>query len=207
MTEQERFLHWEVAFPGVWADWESAEPKGGFDAVIGNPPWDRLKMQEVEWFAARKPEIALAQRAADRKRMIEALKKAKDPLYDQYELRPQRADQALELARDSGEYPLLGRGDVNIYSLFVERAQRLIKPDGIAGLLVPSGIASDKGAADFFRSIATVGATGRVARFRKPRTGRARFLSGRGQPVSSSARSWRRGKAQIEQGAVRVLPQ
>jgi hypothetical protein len=59
LGEQERFLHWEVAFPGVWADWESAEPKGGFDAVIGNPPWDRLKMQEVEWFAARKAEIAL----------------------------------------------------------------------------------------------------------------------------------------------------
>lgn len=155
LAAQERFLHWEVAFPGVWADWESAEPKGGFDAVIGNPPWDRLKMQEVEWFAARKPEIALAQRAADRKRMIEALKKAKDPLYDQYELAVARADKALMLARESGEYPLLGRGDVNIYSLFVERAQRLIKPDGIAGLLVPSGIASDKGASDFFRSIAT----------------------------------------------------
>jgi hypothetical protein len=155
LAEQERFFHWEVAFPGVWTDWESAQPKGGFDAVIGNPPWDRLKMQEVEWFAGRRPEIALAQRAADRKRMIEALKKAKDPLYDQYELAVSRADQALELARDSGEYPLLGRGDVNIYSLFVERAQRLIKPNGIAGLLVPSGIASDKGAADFFRSIAT----------------------------------------------------
>jgi hypothetical protein len=155
LAGQEKFLHWEVAFPGVWADWESAEPKGGFDAVIGNPPWDRLKMQEVEWFAARKPEIALAQRAADRKRMIEALKKAEDPFYDQYELALQRADQALALARESGEYPLLGRGDVNIYSLFVERAQRLIKPGGIAGLLVPSGIASDKGAAEFFRSIAT----------------------------------------------------
>jgi hypothetical protein len=57
--------------------------------------------------------------------------------------------------RFSTGYPLLGRGDINIYSLFVERAQRLIKPDGIAGLLVPSGIASDKGAADFFRSIST----------------------------------------------------
>lgn len=154
---QERFLHWEVAFPGVWADWESNDPKGGFDAVIGNPPWDRLKMQEVEWFAARKPEIALAQRAADRKRMIESLKKAKDPLYAEYRTAVAHADMALALARDSGEYPLLGRGDANIYSLFVERAQRLLKPDGIAGLLVPSGIASDKSAAEFFRSIAISG--------------------------------------------------
>lgn len=157
LAEQEHFFHWEVAFPGVWGDWETAEPTGGFDAVIGNPPWDRLKMQEVEWFAARKPEIALAQRAADRKRMIEDLRKAKDPLYGQYELAVQRADTALELSREGGEYPLLGHGDVNIYSLFVERAQRLIKSDGIAGLLVPSGIASDKGASEFFRSVATSG--------------------------------------------------
>ncbi|MEI9990292.1 MAG: hypothetical protein WDM86_09655 [Rhizomicrobium sp.] len=157
ISNQERFLHWEVAFPGVWADWESAEPKGGFDAVIGNPPWDRMKMQEVEWFAARRPQIALAQRAADRKQMIEDLKKKHDPLYADYQVATARADAALELARNGGEYPLLGGGDLNIYSLFVERAQRLLKSDGIAGLLVPSGIASDKGASEFFRSIATSG--------------------------------------------------
>ncbi len=150
LAEEERFLHWEVAFPGVWADWESADPKGGFDAVIGNPPWDRLKMQEVEWFAARKREIALAQRAADRKRMIENLKKANDPLYAQYETAVQHADMALELARNSGEYPLLGHGDVNIYSLFVERALRLIRPTGFVGFLTPIGIGTDKTAAEFF---------------------------------------------------------
>ena len=61
------FFHWEPAFPGVWTDWSSAAPPGGFDAVIGNPPWDRMKLQEVEWFAARVPTIAHAQRAADRK--------------------------------------------------------------------------------------------------------------------------------------------
>ena len=81
---EQHFMHWEVAFPGVWTDWESADPEGGFDAIIGNPPWDRIKMQEVEWFAARKPEIAHAQRAVDRKQMIKALKTAGDPLYDDF---------------------------------------------------------------------------------------------------------------------------
>jgi hypothetical protein len=45
MAPQRRFLHWEAAFPGVWTDWELDVPPGGFDAVIGNPPWDRMKMQ------------------------------------------------------------------------------------------------------------------------------------------------------------------
>ena len=72
LAAQERFLHWEVAFPGVWRNWQSDAPEGGFDAVVGNPPWDRMKMQEVEWFAARAPQIAKQARAADRKRISRA---------------------------------------------------------------------------------------------------------------------------------------
>ena len=51
IANREDFLHWEVAFPGVWHRWQESRPQGGFDAVIGNPPWDRIKQQEVEWFA------------------------------------------------------------------------------------------------------------------------------------------------------------
>lgn len=79
------------------------------------------------------------------------------------------AETAGEVARRSGEYPLLARGDVNIYSLFVERAQRLVQPEGLVGLLVPSGIASDKSAADFFRSIATDGRLGALYDFENKR--------------------------------------
>ena len=162
---EQRFLHWEVAFPGVWSNWESTEPQGGFDAVIGNPPWDRIKFQEVEWFAARKPEIAKAQRAADRKRMVAALKKANDPLAHAHDKAVARAEAASRVARTIGDYPLLSGGDTNIYSLFVERGTRLIKPDGLVGLLTPSGIASDKTAADFFKSVATTGRLGALFDF------------------------------------------
>ncbi len=41
LAKERRFLHWQVAFPGVWTDWEQAAPPGGFDAVIGNPPYVR----------------------------------------------------------------------------------------------------------------------------------------------------------------------
>ena len=60
IVKREGFLHWEAAFPGVWHRWQDARPQGGFDAIIGNPPWDRIKMQEVEWFATRSPALALA---------------------------------------------------------------------------------------------------------------------------------------------------
>ena len=157
LVASERFLNWQVAFPGVWSEWEATELTGGFDAVIGNPPWDRMKLQQVEWFAARRREIAMAPRAADRKGMIAALEKAGDPLARDFRLASERAAAAARVARTSGDYPLLARGDLNLYSLFVEHAMTLVKPDGMVGLLVPSGIASDWTAAPFFKSVATEG--------------------------------------------------
>ena len=146
-----------MAFPGVWSAWERAGLHGGFDAVIGNPPWDRMKLQQVEWFAARRRAIAMATRAADRKRMIDDLETAGDPLAREFADASARAQAAARMARASGEYPLLSGGDVNLYSLFVERAMTLVKPDGLVGLLTPSGIASDKTASTFFKGVATEG--------------------------------------------------
>ena len=52
-------FHWPLEFPDVMAT-------GGFDVVLGNPPWERIKLQEQEFFAAREPEIAQAPNAAAR---------------------------------------------------------------------------------------------------------------------------------------------
>jgi len=154
---EERFLNWQISFPGVWDGWAGKDRSGGFDAVVGNPPWDRIKLQQVEWFAARRPEVALAQRASDRARMIARLKADGDPLFNDYEKADARAADTARMARASGHYPLLSRGDINLYSLFVERAHALVKPGGMVGLLTPSGIASDLSASAFFRSVATEG--------------------------------------------------
>lgn len=157
LIEQEGFLHWQATYPGVWTDWEADALTGGFDAVIGNPPWDRMKLQEVEWFATRRREIAMAQRAADRNAMVKRLKEDGDPLAADYLKAAARADAGFRIARSCGDYPLLSGGDLNIYSLFVERAMQLVKPHGIVGLLTPSGIASDKTAAPFFKRVSTGG--------------------------------------------------
>jgi hypothetical protein len=157
LVRHEHFFHWELAFPGVWKNLVEGRPHGGFDAIIGNPPWDRMKLQEVEWFADRRPEIALQGRAADRKRAIAGLEAANDPLWSQYLDARDRAETAVRVARECGAYPLLATGDINLYSLFVERARSLIKSEGIVGLLTPSGIASDKSASRFFGKIATGG--------------------------------------------------
>ena len=170
LLDDERFFNWQVAFPGVWSEWESAELHGGFDAVIGNPPWDRMKLQQVEWFAARRREIALAPRAADRKRMIANLEKDDDPLARAFAEASERAMAAVRIARGGGDYPLLSGGDINLYSLFVERSMTIVKPDGMVGLLTPSGIASDKTASRFFKGVTTEGRLRALYDFENRRT-------------------------------------
>ena len=120
-------------FPASGSTGRTSSPEGGFDAVIGNPPWDRIKLQEVEWFATRAPELALAPTAAARRKGIQRLRDAGDPLAGAFDDARARADNLGQLVRVSGDYPLLGGGDINLYSLFVERALRLVKPDGLGG--------------------------------------------------------------------------
>jgi hypothetical protein len=159
-AEEERFFHWELMFPEVWYEKGQEKADGGFDAVIGNPPWDRIKLQEVEFFAERRPEIAQSQTAAERQRRIEALRRAGDPLWDDYLKAKEHAERLADYARRCGQYSKLSSGDTNLYALFAERVQSLIHSRGITGLLTPSGIAADKEKADFFGELAT---SGRIA--------------------------------------------
>ena len=171
IADRETFLHWEAAFPGVWKQWQDSHPRGGFDAVIGNPPWDRIKLQEVEWFATRAPELARAPTAAARRAAIQELRAQGDPLAADFDDAKGRADSLGRLVRASGHYPLLGGGDINLYSLFVERAMRLVKAEGLVGLLTPSGIYADLTAAKFFKSVSTRGRVAGLYDFENRRLG------------------------------------
>ena len=173
IADRERFLHWEVAFPGVWRRWSSVRPEGGFDAVIGNPPWDRIKLQEVEWFATRDHKIALAPTAAARQKGIQRLRKRGATLAKEFDVAKARAESLSRMIRFYDDYPLLGGGDINLYSLFVERGMSLIKPDGLIGLLTPSGIYADKTAAHFFESVSTTGRVSGLFDFENRRLGTA----------------------------------
>src|SRR5579883_2949772 len=142
-------FHWFIEFP------EIMERDGGFDVVIGNPPWERIKLQEQEFFAARSPAIAAAPNKAERQKLIDALEKA-DPgsadgrLWRDFVFAKRTAEAASEFARSSGRYPFTGRGDVNTYALFAELFSNLAKPTGRAGVVVPTGIATDSSTSEFF---------------------------------------------------------
>ena len=124
-AEANRVFHWPLEFPAVMAH-------GGFDAVIGNPPWERIKLQEQEFFAARDAEIATAPNKAERDKLIKALKMA-DPgtpqarLSAEFEFSKRASEAASIFVRKTGRFPLTGMGDVNTYALFAEHFARLAR--------------------------------------------------------------------------------
>jgi hypothetical protein len=142
-------LDWAKTFPHVFG---KGGP-GGFSCVIGNPPWERVKVQDREFFSLTDPETAEAVSAADRKRRIAAMPTANPELHASYVAARERAQKMLDYARDGGRYPLTGKGDVNLYMLFAELARSLVSPDGLVGVLVPSGIATDDTTKEFFSGL------------------------------------------------------
>ena len=120
VARRHRFLHWPLAFPEVFANTNGDPlPNGGFDAVIGNPPWDMVRGDSGD-------EETRADRRAE-------------------------ARQLASFVRESGIYASDPRGHANRYQLFVERALQLVRRGGRVGLVLPSGVASDAGAATLRR--------------------------------------------------------
>ena len=160
LAEQYRFFHWHLAFPDVFG-WPKADETpddatagwmGGFDCVLGNPPWEKVKIQEKEWFAAYRPDIAEARNKAARTKMIRALEHEDPALHDAF-LEAKRQAEGESLLLRSSLYPLCGRGDINTYQIFAERFRTLQAPTGRVGIIVPSGIASDATTQFFFRDL------------------------------------------------------
>jgi Eco57I restriction-modification methylase len=155
-----RFFHWHLEFPHIFpTSGSDANPEtgwaGGFSCVVGNPPWERVKIQEKEYFAARHEGIAGARNAAERKRRIAALKHSPDrvdrALFAAFAQELRRADGVSALLRNSGRYPLTGKGDINTYAVFAETGRTIVGPHGRLGMVLPTGIATDATTAPFFR--------------------------------------------------------
>lgn len=153
LIAEERFLNWQVTFPGVWEQWDSAERRGGFDAVVGNPPWEEVTLDQIKWFAGRRPEIANENVAAKRAASVAKLIANDDPLVPDFQHAAERAVETARMVRAGGIYEQLSSGELNLYKLFVERAQMLLRSGGMLGFLVPIGIGTDQSSAKFFSRV------------------------------------------------------
>src|SRR5690606_21107832 len=122
-------LHWPLAFPQVFA-------RGGFDVVVGNPPWEMLQLSEEEFFAARAPKIAELP-GARRKKAIAALERENPFLWDAFVAEKIRYEASSGFLRTNPRFGLTAFGKLNTYALFAETVYRLISGSGRAGVVLP----------------------------------------------------------------------
>jgi hypothetical protein len=141
-----RFFHWPLEFPEVFA-------RGGFDVILCNPPWERIKLQQEEFFATRDLDISRAPNAAARRELIAQLREKKPALWREYQEALHDADAMSKYLRTCGQFPLTGRGDINTYAVFAERFTSLLRTQGRVGAVVPSGIATDNTTRNFFAAL------------------------------------------------------
>ena len=138
------FFHWALRFPEI-------RDRGGFDCIIGNPPWEQFKPSEQEWFAGRAPKIA-ALTGAERRGAIKALKEERPELHKGWESYVHLTQRLSEYSRHSGRFARSG-GEANTYLLFSELAADHLGGSGRAGVLVKSGLALDRGSQAVFQRL------------------------------------------------------
>lgn len=146
LSDHYQFFHWHLAFPEVFR-------QGGFDCVLGNPPWERIKLAEDEWFASTRPDISSAPNAGVRTRLIESLREVNPGLHARYVDAVRDSEGVNSFARHSGAFPLCGVGDINTYALFAELNRHLVGGTGRVGCILQAGIATDKTTSPFFADL------------------------------------------------------
>ncbi|MDQ6972810.1 MAG: hypothetical protein Q9M30_09180, partial [Mariprofundaceae bacterium] len=157
LAKQHRFFHWHLAFPEVFE-------KGGFDCVLGNPPWEVSQLDEKEYFSVWAPSLSTLSGSHRKKAMVE-LENERPDIWRQYEMDKHSIESANNFFRASNRFPLTSSGKVNLYSLFAEHSMQAISSEGRIGIILTSGIASDKPSQKFFQFIVDQGRLISIASF------------------------------------------
>ncbi len=169
---EHRVFHWPIEFAGVFDD-------GGFDCVLGNPPWEVAKIEDKKWFAARHPSVANAKNQSVRKKMIAALGRGRlhvefegSPLSPTVEMHEKNlfhrylAEQNLSKAesnfyREGPRFRYTGTGESNLFALIAELMVSVRKASGTAGMVVPPGLLTN----DTWKAFARRALSGKISSF------------------------------------------
>ena len=130
ITAQERFFHWELAFADIFA------AAGGFDLIVGNPPWTTLDWKDAEFLAPYQPQIVVRKWSAD-----QVARRKRDILDTDDKGRAwvaafRAATGQTAFFRHPWQYAELA-GRPNTYKAFLLQGFRLVKTQGMVGFVHP----------------------------------------------------------------------
>ncbi len=141
--QSEVFFHWPLEFAEVAA-------QGGFDCILGNPPWDMVELSEKEYFENIAPEIAHATTNRKRENLISNLKIQNPQMYSEFSAAKRGVYAKRKFIQACSRFPLSSEGRINLYPIFVELIPYLLNINGKGGEIVPSAISMDAYNANLF---------------------------------------------------------
>lgn len=154
LAERHQFLHWPLAFPQVFS-----RPAPGFDAVVGNPPWEEVTVEELSFYGLYRPGIsALAEK--DRMEVVDDLVRERPELVTELLDRQEKA-RAYRLALASGDYQATG-SDPDLYKYFCQRYAVLLRRSGFLGVVLPRTAFNAKSSIAFRRRLYSDSTTHRI---------------------------------------------
>lgn len=130
-----RPAHFPLLFPEVFL-----RNPGGFDVLLGNPPWEKAKVEEQRWWGLRFPGM-YNMPAAERQLRMPQLMEAHPDLTKMYNAEVAAAADLRKILT-SGPYPGIGKGDPDLYQAFAWRNWNLLRATGLAGVVMPRGALS-----------------------------------------------------------------
>jgi hypothetical protein len=129
-----KFMHWELCFADVLLQ------RGGFDLILGNPPWLKVEWDESGVLGERNPVFAIRKISASdlAKLRVEAFEKFTG-LQQAWTEELQEAEGTQNFLNAVQNYPLLKGVQTNLYKCFMPLAWQISSAKGVAGLLHPEG--------------------------------------------------------------------
>ncbi len=144
-----RPIHFPTAFPEVFL-----RDRPGFNCVLGNPPWEKVKVDKQQWWGAHLPGVR-GMPVGRMNREIETFRQQRDDLDRAFEQAIKNAARMKQLLRTV--HPHLGAGDTDLYQAFCWRNWQLVRSDGTVGIVTPRTALQNKGGMPWRQSVLTKG--------------------------------------------------
>lgn len=140
-------FHFPIAFPEVFL-----RERGGFDVLLGNPPWEKARVEEHGFWARHQPGLrSLSQRAYEQERA--KFRETRPDLVAMLDKEVTEAE-TLRNALMRGPYPGMGTGDPDLYKAFCWRVWQLIAADeGRVSIVLPRSALAAKGSTEFRQAL------------------------------------------------------
>jgi methylase of polypeptide subunit release factors len=140
LSAEHKFFHWALEFPDVFE-------QGGFDVMLGNPPWESVQLEEKQYFETRVPQISKL-KGSERKKAIDQLKGT--ALYTDFIREKHAIESQVSFIRGSSRFEKTAASKINTYQCFTELLYQLVNKQGRSAIIIPLGIVTEESSNKLF---------------------------------------------------------